>query len=182
MRAILRPVVAAMALAFTPALTILAPGAAWAQSEPAQEAPKQIALTEKQVVDMLAAKPEMDAILAKVPEDAEPDAKVLAQLDVVAKKHGFSGYPEYDDVDSNVGLALAGFDPQTKKYVGGDVVLKQQIAEIQADKKMPAADKKEALKQLNDALKSVAPLQFPANADIVAKYFDKLNEAPSQNQ
>jgi hypothetical protein len=34
---------------------------------------------------------------------------------------------------------------------------------------------------LNDDLKSVTPLQFPANVDVVGKYYDKLSEAMSQN-
>lgn len=180
MRALVRPAFLALSVACAPMTIAAAPGAAFAQSNPAEQAPKQMALTDKQIENLLAAKPDLDAILGKVPEDADIDAKTMAALDAASKKHGFANYAEYGDVDANVGLALAGFDPQTKKYVGDEVVLKQQIAEIQADKKMPAADKKEALGQLNDALKAVAPLQFPANAQVVAKYYDKLSEAPPQ--
>jgi len=77
---------------------------------------------------------------------------------------------------------LAGFDPQTKKYVGDEIVLKKEIAETQADKKMSPADKKEELTQLNEALKSVKPLQFPGNVAVVTKYYDKLAEAMPQGQ
>ena len=52
---------------------------------------------------------------------------------------------------------MAGFDPATKKYVGTEAVIKAQIAEVQADKKMSAKDKKEALADLNEALKTPAP-------------------------
>ena len=45
---------------------------------------------------------------------------------------------------------LAGFDPATKKYVGPEAVIKAQIAQVEADKKMSAKDKKEALADLND--------------------------------
>jgi hypothetical protein len=180
MRAIVRPVVAALSLACLPVLIAATPGAAFAQSTPAQEGPKQMALTDQQIQNLLAAKPEIDAILAKVPEGADPDAKAAASLDAAAKKHGFAAYSDYDAVDGNVSLVLAGIDPQTKKYVGDAVVIKQQLAELQADKQMPAADKKQAVAQLNDALKSVVPLQFQANIPIVAKYYDKLSEGPAQ--
>lgn len=180
MRAFLRPAFVALSLACAPALIFAAAGAASAQSAANDQAPKQMALTDQQVQNLLAAKPDVDAILSKVPEDADIDAKTMAALDAAAKKHSFAGYAEYGDVDANVGMALSGFDPQTKQYVGDAVVLKQQIAEVTADKKMPAADKKQALAQLNDALKAAAPLQFPANAQVVAKYYDKLNEAPPQ--
>ena len=33
---------------------------------------------------------------------------------------------------------MDGIDPQAKKYVGADVMPKKQIAEVQADAKMPA--------------------------------------------
>ena len=157
-----------------------------AQAAPAQEAPapKQIALTAKQVEGVLAAKNDVDAIIAKLPEDAldKPDPKVQAQLDGAVKKYGFASYAEYDDVTANIGLVLAGFDPQTKKFVGPAVVIKQQIAEVQADKQMSAKDKKEALDELKESLTSVVPIQIPGNIDLVGKYYDKLSDALQSDQ
>ncbi|MGA2795575.1 MAG: hypothetical protein ABSE69_19065 [Roseiarcus sp.] len=182
----IRPIAAALGIACMTLLTVpVATGGAFAQNnqaEPSQEAPKQIALTEKQIESVLAAKPDIDAIVNKLPQGAQPSPKVMAQLDGAAKKHGFASYADYDDVAGNISMVMEGFDPQTKKYVGQDVVIKQEIAQVQADKKMPANDKKQALSQLNDELKSVTPLQFPANVDVVAKYYDKLSEAMSGNQ
>jgi hypothetical protein len=154
---------------------------------PAPAAPpalKQIALTEKQVQGILDSDKEMDPLIAKLPQDpsAKPDPKVLAQLDAVAKKYGFAGYDDYNVVIDNITLVMGGFDPQTKKYVGPEAAIKAQIAAIQADKKMPPKDKKEALADLNQALKAPSPpVQNKGNIDIVTKYYDKLNEAMSQD-
>jgi hypothetical protein len=132
---------------------------------------------------VLAAQKDMDAITAKLPDNAKPDAKVTAQLDAVAKKNGFAGFDEYNTVVDNISLVLGGFDPATKKYVGSDVVIKAQIAQIEADKKMPAKDKKEALADLNEALKSPAPpIENKGNIDLVAKYYDKLADALGDDQ
>ena len=153
---------------------------AQAAPPPAAEAPavKQMALTEKQVEAVLAASKDVDAITDKIPDDAKPDPKVDAQLDAVAKKNGFASYDEYNTVVDNISLVLGGFDPATKKFVGTEAVLKAQIAQVQADKKMPAKDKKEALADLNEALKSPPPaIENKGNIDIVAKYYDKLAEA-----
>jgi hypothetical protein len=154
------------------------------QMAPAQAAPppeatvKQMALTEKQIEGVLAAQKDMDAITAKLPEDAKPDPKITAQLDDVAKKNGFAGYDEYSSVVDNISLVLAGFDPTTKKYVGAETVIKAQITQVQADKKMSAKDKKEALADLNEALKSPAPpIENKGNIDLVTKYYDKLADA-----
>ena len=106
---------------------------------------KQIALTEKQIESVLAAQKDMDAITDKLPDNAKPDPKIDAQLDGVAKKNGFANYDDYNNVIDNISLVLGGFDPATKKYVGAEAVIKAQIAQVQADKKMSAKDKKERL-------------------------------------
>jgi hypothetical protein len=156
------------------------------QSAPAQAAPppaaapalKQIALTEKQIESVLAAQKDVDAITDKIPDDAKPDPKIDAQLDAVAKKNGFASYDEYNTVVDNISLVLGGFDPATKKFVGAEAVLKAQVAQVQADKKMPAKDKKAVLADLNEALKSPPPaIENKGNIELVAKYYDKLAEA-----
>jgi hypothetical protein len=158
---------------------------AQAAPPPAAEAPavKQIALTEKQIQGVLAASKDVDAITDKIPDNAKPDPKVDAQLDAVAKKNGFASYDEYNSVVDNISLVLGGFDPATKKFVGAEAVLKAQIAQVQADKKMPAKDKKAALADLNEALKSPPPaIENKGNIDLVAKYYDKLAEALGEGE
>lgn len=148
------------------------------QMAPAQPAPpplKQIALTDKQINGVLAAQKDMDAITQKLPPNAAPSPKVIAQLDAVAKKNGFASYDEYNDVVDNISLVLSGFDPVAKKYVGFEAATKAQIAQVQANKQMSAKDKKDALAELNDALKSPPPaIENKGNIDLVGKYYDKL--------
>jgi hypothetical protein len=194
MRDLVRPVAAALSIAcLATALAILSTGSALAQAKQApakQMAPapqaaapqppalKQIALTDKQIEGVLAAQKDMDAITEKLPENAKPDPKVTAQLDGVAKKNGFASYDDYNTVIDNISLVLGGFDPATKKYVGSEAVIKAQIAEVQADKKMSAKDKKDALADLNAALKAPEPpIENKGNIDLVTKYYDKLAAA-----
>jgi hypothetical protein len=150
---------------------------------PQPPAMKQMALTEKQIEGVLAATKEMDPITEKLPENAKPDPKIDAQLEAVAKKNGFASLAEYNNVVDNVSLVLGGFDPATRKYVGSDAVIKAQIAQVQADKKMSPKDKKEALADLNEALKSPAPaIENKGNIDLVTKYYDKLAAALDDGQ
>src|SRR5450759_1060669 len=200
MREFVRPAAALLSIAcLAAAMAIASSGDAWAQAKqappkqmapaPAKQAPpqppalKQIELTEKQIEGVLAAAKDMDAITDKLPNNAKPDPKITAQLDAVAKKNGFASYDEYDNVVDNIGIVLGGFDAATKKYVGTEAVIKAQIAQVQADKKMPAKDKKQALADLNDALKSPAPaIENKGNIDLVAKYYDKLADALGDDQ
>ena len=156
-----------------------APAAKQQAAPPPAPAPmKQMALTEKQIEGVLAAAKDIDAITAKIPDNAKPDPKVDAQLDAAAKNNGFAGYAEYNDVTDNISMVLAGFDPATKQYVGAEAVLKAQIAAVQADNKMPAKNKKQALDEMNAALKTPAPvIENKGNIDLVAKYYDRLAAA-----
>ncbi|MCK1299560.1 hypothetical protein IVB33_37930 [Bradyrhizobium sp. 24] len=195
MPALLRPALTALGVAcLLSAASLASSGPALAQAKqqpaPAQQAApaqapelKQIALTDKQLDGVLAAQKDMDAITEKLPENTAPDQKVIGQLDAVAKKNGFASYDDYNNVVDNISLVLGGFDPATKKYVGTEAVIQAQIAQVQADKKMPAKDKKEALDELNEALKTPAPqIENKANIDLVAKYYDKLVAALGDDQ
>jgi len=196
MHAFIRPAAAAVSIVCLAAsIAVLSTDVALAQAKqqmaPAQAAPppgqppalKQMALTDKQIDAVLAAQKDMNAITDKLPQDAKPDPKVIAKLGDVAKKNGFAGYDEYNAVLDNISLVLGGVDPATKKYVGSEAVIKAQIAEVQADKKMSAKDKKQALDDLNKALKAPEPaVENKGNIDLVVKNYDKLNAALGGDQ
>jgi hypothetical protein len=195
MRAFVRPAVTSLSLACLAALIAVVPaGGAFAQNKmapaPAAAPPpgqpmqlKQVALTDKQIDGAVAASKEMDPITAKLQPNAKPDPKVIAQLEAVAKKNGFASYDEYNTVMDNIGAVFSGIDPASKKYVGAEAVLKAQIAEVQADKKMSPKDKKAALDDLNAALKEPMPeIQNKGNIDLVVKNFDKLSPIMGEDQ
>jgi hypothetical protein len=190
MRSFLRPAIAALSagclVTFASAGGVLAqaakpvpaaPAPAPATAPIAPPALKQIALTDKQIENVLAAQKDLDEVTSKIPDNAmdKPDPKIVAQLDAVSKKYGFVDYADYNAVVDNISLVLGGFDPKTKTYVGPDAVVKGQIDAVNADKKMPAKEKKEALGELNDALKNPPPaVANKGNIDLVGKYYDKL--------
>jgi len=191
MRMLIRTTLAALAVVgFGAALTTVAthPASAQAAKDSPTQPPgptisqppqlKQIALTDKQIENVLASQKDMDAITDKLPDNAPPDQKVMTQLDGIAKKHGFASYDDFNVVVDNISLVMGGIDPKTKKYVGSEAVIKQQIDQVQADKKMKAEDKKQVLDDLNAALKSKPPeVENKGNIDLVVKYYDKLSTA-----
>jgi hypothetical protein len=137
---------------------------------------KQIALTQKQIDDVLASQKDMDAITHKLRRNAPPSSQVMAKLDDVAKKHDFASYDEYNTVIGNISIVMDGIDPQNKKYIGSEAGLKQQVEEVKTSKKMSAADKKKALAELNFALKFKDPeVQNKGNIDLVIQNYDKID-------
>jgi hypothetical protein len=71
-------------------------------------------------------------------------------------------------------MVMAGIDPDTKRYTPVDVAIRQQIADLEADKSLPAAERTQAIKELNEALKQAQPIRNPGNIELVKKYYDKI--------
>jgi hypothetical protein len=148
----------------------------------AQDAFNQIQLTEKHVLGFIAAQPDITKFIEANPakEGAAPTDKQQAELDAIAKRHGFNDYTEYDDVAYNISVILSGIDPDTGKYTDPIELIKKEIADITADKQIAAAEKKQMLDELNDALKNTPPVKFPANVAVVSKHRTTLEKALGQ--
>jgi hypothetical protein len=184
MRKLIRPLAAAACIAcLAVANCVISADSATAQEQAASPAVKQMALTQKQIEGVIAAQKEMDEINERVSEKPEPYLIVAEQLESAAKKNGFASYDEYTNVVDNISIVLAGFDPATKKYIGSEALIRAQIAQVQADKNMPAEDKTEALDELNNALKSPGPpVENKGNIDLVATSYDKLADTMGNDQ
>ncbi|HWE18095.1 MAG TPA: hypothetical protein VG758_13075 [Hyphomicrobiaceae bacterium] len=128
----------------------------------AQAPAKQIKLTAQQVESFIAAQRKMAT------------AKADAEFEAIAKEHGFAGVDEHDDVEANILLLMDGIDPRTRAFSEPPVQIMRRIEEVKADKTMPEADRKQALEELTQALKTAKPIEFPGNVELVRKYYDQL--------
>src|SRR6266849_9461744 len=144
-----------------------------------QPALKQIKLTEQQVQGFIAAQKDLAAVLEKIhgaTSDQLPP-QLQAELETAAKKHGFNDFNEYDVIAANITMVMAGIDPKTKAFTDPITAIKNEIAEVTADKTIPDEDKKQMLEELNEALKAVQPIQFPGNIELVRKHYDEIDAA-----
>src|SRR5213596_2674207 len=123
--------------------------AATAQSAGQSEL-KQIQLSEKQVQGVISAQKDVAAIFDKLqgPPPDELPPPVLAELDAAAKKHGFKDFNDYDEVLGNITLVMTGIDPKTKAFTEPAAAIKQEIADVTANKTISAEEKKQMLEEL----------------------------------
>ena len=70
---------------------------------------------------------------------------------------------------------LSGIDPDTKNFSDPKAAIQKEIAEVNADKEMSPDEKKQALGELNEALKSAEPVKYPGNIELVKKYYNDLD-------
>jgi polyphosphate kinase 2 (PPK2 family) len=148
----------------TAAALALALIGAWGASQPttAQVVGKQIKLTEKQVEGFIAAIKKLAA------------TKEESEMESIAKQHGFASIEEFDTVEDNVLIVFDGIDPQTKAFVEPPVQIERRIDQASKDKALTEAEKKQILTDLNEELKTAQPLQFPANIELVKRYYDRI--------
>src|SRR6516225_8748320 len=104
----------------------------------------------------------------------QPNAKIQAGAEAVAKRNSFASLAEYEDVAMNISMIVSGIDPQTKKFTEPPEQIRNQIAALKADKSLPEEEKKDDLEEFEAALKDAKPIQFKENVALVLKYFDKL--------
>jgi hypothetical protein len=141
---------------------------------------KQIKLTEKQVRDFISAQKQLTPLASKLESAADkPDPALQKQVEQITKSNGFSTLDEFDDVAANISLVLAGLDPQGQFTEPPDQI-KKDIDELKQDKQLSQKDKDQALAEMQEALKSAAPLQFKENVAVVKKYQKELDQVTPQ--
>ncbi len=154
-------------------------GLAAAASAPAlAQDVKQMKLNDKQVEGFIASQKDLAAIAGKLQSAGDkPDAGLQAELDGIAKKHGFASFAELDDVAANISIVMAGLDPQTGDFVDPLEALKKELADVKADASIPDADKKQLVAELEDAIKTTPPLEHKDNIAVVKKHRDAIEKA-----
>jgi hypothetical protein len=137
----------------------------------------QIQLSDKLVEGFIAAQKDMAKVADKMQGQAsdKPDPKIQAELEGIARQHGFKDFAQYDDVAANISMVMAGIDPQTGAFTDPVDSIKKEIEEVKADKSISEKDKKQMLEELAEALRVTQPIQFPENVALIKKYREKID-------
>jgi hypothetical protein len=170
-------------LAVLAGLALFATSAIAQSQKDGQDQPqlKQIKLTEKQVRDFISAQKQLTPLASKLESATDtPDPALQKQVEQIAKSNGFSTLDEFDDVAANISLVLAGLDAQSGQFTEPPDQIKKDMDELKQDKQLSQKDKDQALAQMQEALKSAAPLQFKENVAVVKKYQKELDQVTPQ--
>ena len=69
---------------------------------------------------------------------------------------------------------MAAIDSQTKVFTDPPAAIQQELEDVTAANNIPNSEKKKLLRSLTLALKAARHIQFPANIELVQKYYDKI--------
>lgn len=160
-----------------------APPPGGAQAAPSAAAPeakevKQIKLTEAQVGNFIKAQSDLAAIASKIQAAGEKaDPALQAELEGIAKKHGFSTFEELDDVAANISIVMAGLDTQTGEFTDPVEALQKELDDVKKDDSIPEADKKQLVDELSEAIKTTPPLENKENIEVVKSHRAEIEKA-----
>lgn len=150
--------------------------AALATGASAQEI-KQMQLSDKQVESFIAAQKDFAPLASKLLEGGEkPNDALTAELEGVAKKHGFASFAEYEDVGANISIVLEGLDRKSGTYTDPVDKMKKELEDIKADSSIPDEDKKLAIDDLNQEIAAAQPLQYKDNIEVVKKHREAIEK------
>jgi hypothetical protein len=154
-----------------------APGATGTTPPPPDDV-KQIKLTDDQVKRFIAAQSDLASIASKIQSAGDkPDPALQAELESIAKKHAFTNFAELDDVAANISIVMAGLDTTTGNFVDPVDALKKEREDVQKDKSIPEADKKQLLDELNEAISTTPNLKFKENVELVKAHRAEIEKA-----
>ena len=87
----------------------------------AEEQFKQVELSDKMIQGFISAQKDMAELAQKngAQQSEKPDPKIQAELETIAKKHGFQSFVEFDDVAFNISMVMGGLDPQSGQFTDG---------------------------------------------------------------
>lgn len=136
----------------------------------------QVKLTEAQVKGYLAASKKLAAVSEKIEAAGDkPDAKLLAELEGIAKANGFKDYDELDNVISNISFVLSGFDDKGQ-FTDPHAALKSELEQVKADTSVKGEEKKKMIAEIEEAIKTTPELKYKENIEIVKKYLKELDD------
>ena len=139
---------------------------------------KQIKLTDAQVVNFIKSQGDLATMASKIQAAGEkPDPALQAELETIAKKHGFKDFAELDEVAANISIVMAGLDTQTGNFTDPVEALQKELEDVKKDESIPEADKKQLVEELTEAIKTTPPLQNKENIDVVKAHRAEIEKA-----
>ena len=169
------PLVASLIACLTFGFAVLTTGAlAQGRDEPPIE---QIKLTEAQVMNFIAAQPDLARLAGKLKDAGDDTPAIKAELDAIARKHSFSDFAELDDVAANISIVMAGLNPETGEFNDPVDTMKNELEDIKADGSIAGEEKEQLVAELIEAIETSPAVVHPQNIRLVKAHRKAIDKA-----
>jgi hypothetical protein len=166
--------IASLIVCLTLSFAVLTAGA---NAQGRNEAPvEQIKLTEAQVTNFIAAQPDIARLFGQLQKSGGGSPKLKAELDAIAKKHGFSNFVELDEVAANISIVMAGLNPDTGEFTDPAVVMKRELENVKRDKSIPGEQKEHIVAELIEAIEMSPAVVHSQNIELVRAHRKAIDQ------
>ena len=139
---------------------------------------EQIKLTEDQIKAFISAQPAVAERTANVElKSQKEEDKLIRELDKIVAKHGFENFDEFDLIAANISIVMSGIDPETGKFTDPKILINQEREDIVSDDSIPKDEKRQLLKEIDEALSKAKPIKNPGNIGLVKKHIKAIEGA-----
>ena len=136
---------------------------------------EQVPMTDAQVKGYIAASPRLSELFDRMDSaGTNPDPKLDAELEKIARKHGFNSYDELENIGSNIGFVLSGINDGS--FREPLEVLKEELAAVQQDPSLESEEKKQLIASIKESIELTPKLKYPGNVDVVRANLKALVE------
>jgi hypothetical protein len=139
--------------------------------------------TEKTIEGFISAQKQLAPLASKLEASGgKVDSETQKEVDRIAKSSGFATIDELGEVTDNISLVLAGLDQQTGQFTEPPDLIRREMEKVKGSTELSEEDKAKTLTAMQEALKSVPPVQFKENVVLVKQYQKELDEVLRQEQ
>lgn len=168
-RALAATLLAFMAVAAAPATAKQEPAAVDGQLQ-------QLPLNEDHIKGYLNIAPKLSKMFDRIDQaGGEPDAKLQAELEDIAKAGGFKSYEDLEIVVSNITFVMSGMNEEDGSFLEPVEVLQQELQDTEADTELKAKEREEMIAAIKESIAITPKLAHTDNIAIVKKYFKELS-------
>ena len=138
---------------------------------------EQVQMTDAQVKGYIAASPRLSELFDRMDSaETNPDPKLDAELEAIARKHGFNSYDELENIGSNIGFVLSGINEEDGSFREPLEVLKEELAAVQQDPSLESEEKQQLIASIKESIELTPKLKYPGNVDVVRANLKPLVE------
>lgn len=136
---------------------------------------QQIELTEGHIKGYLKIGPKLVKMFDRIDKaNGEPDKKLSEELEALAKEGGFSSFDDLETVVSNITFVMSGINDEDGTFKEPVEVLKEELAETEADKGIKGDEKKQLVASIKESITHTPKLKYAGNVALVQKNFKAL--------
>lgn len=136
---------------------------------------KQIALNEGHVQGYLKIAPDLAKLFERIDAaHAAPDAKLLGDLEALAKRGGFASFEALEIAVANITFVMSGIDEKDGSFREPVELLRQDLTDLEADKEIKGDERAELIASIKESIAHTPKLAHTGNIDVVKKHFKAL--------